>query len=322
MNAQRLRLTGSVVALATPFRGGRIDEDAFAALCGRQVDRGTTALVPCGTTGEAPLLAPEEHKRLVELAVAAAHGRVPVIAGAGTCGTEASIALAQQAERAGASALLCVTPYYLRPTQEGVIRHVRAIHDAVGLPILLYDVPSRTACALNDETVRRLAELPRVIGLKDATADLRRPGRLLRLIGEDFLLLSGDDATQADFRLAGGHGCISVTANVAPALCAALHQAWDAADLVTLHDITRTLAPLHAALFLESNPIPVKRALHRLGLVTDELRLPLTPLGAEADVRLRAALESVVPAEEMAARRHAVVMPPVWQESPHTGFAA
>ena len=322
MNTQHLKLGGSIAALVTPLRGDRIDEKAFAALCARQIDRGTSALVPCGTTGEAPLLTANEHRQLIEIAVATADGRVPVIAGAGTCSTAASIALAQQAERAGASALLCVTPYYLRPTQEGVIRHVRAIHDAVGLPIVLYDVPSRTALALHDETVRRLAELPRVIGLKDATADLRRPGRLLRLLGDDFLLLSGDDATQADFRLAGGHGCISVTANVAPALCAALHHAWDTADLVTLRSAAQTLAPLHAALFLESNPIPVKRALHRLGLIADELRLPLTPLSPEADVRLAAALEPVMAVEELEARRVAAVMPPVWQEVPYVGFAA
>lgn len=322
MNTQHLQLGGSIAALVTPLRGDRIDEKAFAALCARQIDRGTSALVPCGTTGEAPLLTANEHRQLIEIAVATAAGRVPVVAGAGTCSTAASIALAQQAERAGAAALLCVTPYYLRPTQEGVIQHVRAIHDAVGLPIVLYDVPSRTALALHDETVRRLAELPRVIGLKDATADLRRVGRLLRLIGDDFVLLSGDDASQTDFRLAGGHGCISVTANVAPALCATLHHAWDAADLVTLRSATQILAPLHAALFLESNPIPVKRALHRLGLTSNELRLPLTPLGAEADARLAAALEPVMAAEELAARRAAALMPPVWQETPFVGFAA
>ncbi|HEX2891694.1 4-hydroxy-tetrahydrodipicolinate synthase [Vineibacter terrae] len=322
MNTSHLRLRGSIVALVTPLRDDQVDADAFAALCARQIDRGTSALVPCGTTGEAPLLTADEHRRLIEIAVDTAAGRVPVIAGAGTCTTASSVALARQAEQAGAAALLCVTPYYLRPTQEGVIRHVRAIHDAVGLPIVLYDVPARTACALSDETVRRLAELPRVIGLKDATADLRRPGRLLRLIGDDFTLLSGDDATQADFRLAGGHGCISVTANVAPALCAALHHAWDIADLVTLRRVTQILAPLHAALFLESNPIPVKRALHHLGLIADELRLPLTPLAADADARLRAVLEPVMAAEEQEARRCAAVMPLVWQESPFTGFAA
>lgn len=322
METPHLRLRGSLAALVTPFRDGLIDEEAFSALCVRQIARGTAALVPCGTTGEAPLLSLDEHRRLIELAVSTANGRVPVIAGAGTCSTEASIVLARLAERAGASALLCVTPYYLRPTQEGIIRHVRAIRDAVGLPIVLYDVPSRTACALQDDTVRRLGELSRVVGLKDATADMRRPGRLLRLVGDDFQLLSGDDATQADFRIAGGHGCISVTANVAPALCAALHHAWDTADLVTFRGIARLLAPLHEALFLESNPIPVKRALHRLGLITDELRLPLTPLSDEADARLCAALEPVTAAEELEVRRCAVIMPPAWQESPYTGFAA
>ena len=296
-------LRGSCVALPTPFCFGRVDFAALEKLCHRQIDCGTAALVPCGTTGEAPLLTPKEHRGVVEATVAAAAGRVPVIAGAGNNNTQTSVELARAAEAAGAQALLCVTPYYLKPTQAGVMAHFQAIHDAVGIPIILYDVPSRTACALADVTVKRLAELPRIVGLKDATGDVARVGRLRRRLGERFVLLSGDDATQAAFRLAGGDGCISVTANVTPALCWALHKACDQRQASAIAGLERVLAPLHAALFLEANPIPVKRALHRLGLMVDGLRLPLTPLSPLADVRLGAVLKAIAPLEEEEALR-------------------
>jgi len=221
------RCHGSSAALPTPYSLGKVDFDALEAFCNRLIDRGISALVPCGTTGEAPLLTPDEHHRVVARTVAAAAGRVPVIAGAGSNNTTTAVDLARSAERAGAQALLCVTPPYLKPTQAGMMVHFRTIHDAVGIPIILYDVPSRTACALDDVTIRRLAELPRIVGLKDATGDIPRVARLRRRLGDQFLLLSGDDATQAAFRVAGGDGCISVTANVVPVLCAALHRACD-----------------------------------------------------------------------------------------------
>ena len=253
----------------------------------------------------------DEHHRVVARTVAAAAGRVPVIAGAGSNNTATAVELARSAERAGASALLCVTPPYLKPTQAGMMVHFRTIHDAVGLPIILYDVPSRTACALDDVTIRRLAELPRIVGLKDATGDIPRVARLRRRLGDEFLLLSGDDASQAAFRLAGGDGCISVTANVVPVLCAALHRACDERLDADIQWYEQLLAPLHAALFLEANPIPLKRALSRLGLMGDGLRLPLTPLSLEADRKLERVLKAILPAEEKeamrahAARRHA-----------------
>jgi 4-hydroxy-tetrahydrodipicolinate synthase len=302
------QLHGSCVALPTPFRYGTVDFPALAALCQRQIDHGTAALVPCGTTGEAPLLTPGEHHRVIAATVAAAQGRVPVIAGAGSNSTETSIALARSAELAGAQALLCVTPYYLKPTQAGLIAHFTAIHDATGLPIILYDVPSRTACPIADGTIKRLAELPRIVGLKDATGDIARVGRLRRHLGEKrggekFVLLSGDDASQAAYRLAGGDGCISVTANVAPALCAALHRACDGHEGTAVARLEELLAPLHAAMFLEANPIPVKRALQHLGLMVDGLRLPLTPLSAAADQRLGEVLREVMPLEEAEMRR-------------------
>jgi 4-hydroxy-tetrahydrodipicolinate synthase len=305
------RCRGSSAALPTPYSLGKVDFDALEAFCNRLIDRGISALVPCGTTGEAPLLTADEHHRVVARTVAAAAGRVPVIAGAGSNNTATAVELARSAERAGASALLCVTPPYLKPTQAGMMVHFRTIHDAVGIPIVLYDVPSRTACALDDVTIRRLAELPRIIGLKDATGDIPRVARLRRRLGDQFLLLSGDDASQAAFRMAGGDGCISVTANVVPVLCAALHRACDERLDADIQWFDQLLAPLHAALFLEANPIPLKRALSRLGLIGDGLRLPLTPLSLEADRKLERVLKAIMPAEEKeamrahAARRHA-----------------
>jgi 4-hydroxy-tetrahydrodipicolinate synthase len=298
MTQENFTLQGSCVALPTPFRFGAVDFAALEALCHRQIERGTAALVPCGTTGEAPLLTPAEHQRVVAAAVDAAAGRVPVIAGAGNNSTQASIELAKSAERVGAQALLCVAPYYLRPTQAGLIARFRAIHDAVGIPIILYDVPARTACPIADITIKRLAELPRIAGVKDATGDIARVARLRRRLGEKFVLLSGDDESQTAFRLAGGNGCISVTANVAPALCAALQAACDRRDEVEIARLDALLAPLHATLFLEPNPIPVKRALHRLGLMADGLRLPLTPLSPMADAHLAKVLETILPKEQ------------------------
>lgn len=298
MAKELFTLHGSCVALPTPFRFGTVDFGALEALCRRQIDRGTAALVPCGTTGEAPLLTPGEHRRVVAATVAAAAGRVPVVAGAGNNNTKASIELARSAELAGAQALLCVAPYYLKPTQAGLIAHFTAIHAAVRIPIILYDVPSRTACPMADVTVGRLAELPRIVGIKDATGDIARVAKLRRRLGDRFVLLSGDDASQVAFRLAGGDGCISVTANVAPALCAALQAACDRRDTAAIARLDDLLAPLHAALFLEPNPIPVKRALHRLGLMTDGLRLPLTPLSPTADARLAKVLGNILPKEQ------------------------
>ena len=227
MGNKIFKLRGPCVALPTPFRNGAVDFATLARLCQRQIDHGTAALVPCGPTGEAPLLTPGEHHRIVERTVAAAAGRVPVIAGAGSNSTQTSVELARSAELAGAQALLCIAPYYMEPTQAGLIAHFQAIHDAVGIPIILHDVLPRIARPLADATIERLAELPRIVGLKDATGDIERMARLHWRLGDRLLLLSGDDATQAAHRLAGGDGCISVTANVTPALSAALHKDCD-----------------------------------------------------------------------------------------------
>jgi 4-hydroxy-tetrahydrodipicolinate synthase len=268
-------LSGYVSALPTPFAGHDIDEAAFAAFCDWQIGQGISGLVVNGTTGEAPTLRTDEQFRLVRIAVEAADGRVPVIAGAGSNATSHAIELAQLGEAAGADGLLVVTPYYNRPSQEGMYQHFRAVHDATELPMLLYDVPSRTACKLAVETIERLAFLPRIVGLKDATADLERPRQLRRLLGKRFRLMSGDDATVFDFIALGGDGCISVVSNVVPKLCALLHAAWRRGDHFEVQLLARTLEPLTKALFAETNPVPVKYALSLTHHMSADVRLPL-----------------------------------------------
>lgn len=253
-------LCGYASALPTPFKGGEIDEDAFTSFCDWQIGEGVSALVVNGTTGEAPTLTVEEQRRLLRLAVEAAHGHVSVIAGAGSNSTTHATELARQAALAGADGLLVVTPYYNMPSQEGVFRHFRAVHDATDLPILLYDVPSRTGCPLGLETICQLAELPRVIGLKDATGDLSRLGTLRRTLGEQFRLWSGDDGTALDFLELGGNGCISVVSNVTPRLCNRLFLACSCGEHLVARLIEEQLRPLTEALFAESSPMPLKWA--------------------------------------------------------------
>src|SRR5258708_7165188 len=300
MGTKVLKLHGPCVALPTPFRNGAVDFAALERLCQRQIDHGTAALVPCGPTGEAPLLTPGEHHRIVERTVAAAAGRVPVIAGAGSNSTQTAVELGRSAELAGAQALLCITPYYLEPTQAGLIAHFQAIHHAVGIPIIPHHVPPRISPPLAHPPIQRPAEPPPLLRPKDATGAIERMARLRWRLGDRLLLLSGDDATQAAHRLAGGDGCISVTANVTPALSAGLYRACDDGQTEAVARLEGILAPLHAALVLEANPIPVKRALHRLGLMGDGLRLPLTPLGAMGDMKLAKVLQTVLPLEKEA----------------------
>lgn len=300
--ARRLRLHGSIPALVTPFRGTGLDLPAFAALIERQVARGSGGLVVAGTTDEAASLSEQEYLALLQCAVQVTRRRLPVIAGVTASATDRAAHLARLAARCDVDLLLCGMPPYVKPTQEGLFRHVRTVHDAVDLPILLYDVPARSGVALSDETVARLSELPRVIGIKDATGDLGRVARLRRLCGTDFLQLSGDDASAAPHRLAGGHGCVSVTANVTPALCAALQDHVEAGNLDALRQVAEALRPLHEAMFLQSNPIPVKYALQHLGLIDGALRLPLTPLDAGGIAVLAPLLESLWAAEERLAR--------------------
>jgi 4-hydroxy-tetrahydrodipicolinate synthase len=270
-------LCGYATALPVPLRGDHIDENAFRGFCDWQIGQGIAALVVNGTTGEAPTLSLAEQRRLIRVAAETAGRRLPVIAGAGANATEHAVQIARQAEAAGADGLLAVTPYYNRPSQEGLFLHFRAIHDATPLPILLYDVPSRTACSLALDTIGRLAELPRIVGLKDATGDLARPRRLRELLGDRFRLLSGDDATALEFLRAGGNGCISVLSNVAPAQAVGLYEAWRRGDDDDAQVRAAALAPVTAALFVESNPVPVKYALEAMGWMTADVRLPLCP---------------------------------------------
>jgi 4-hydroxy-tetrahydrodipicolinate synthase len=296
-------LGGSLTALATPFRETRVDWMALSRLTERQISRGTSALIVCGSTGEAAALTFSEYERAVRTVVEAAACRVPVIAGCNTLATSAAVALGIEAASAGANALLCAAPPYMKPTQEGIIAHVRALAHATDLPVVLYDVPSRSGVAIADDTIVRLHDAELIVGLKDATADLSRPTRLRARCGDAFTQWSGDDATAPAFRAMGGSGCISVTANVAPALCALMHHAWDNRDVSKFAALRDLLDPLHAVLFNESNPIPVKAALASLGLCTDEVRLPLTRAIRSTQEKLLAVMPPVMRAEEHAARQ-------------------
>lgn len=281
---------GSIPALITPFRDGEIDWKAFENFVEWQIEQGSNALVPTGTTGESPTLSHDEHNSIVERCVQVANKRIPVIAGTGSNSTKEAIALTQHAKEAGADAALVVTPYYNKPTQDGIFAHFKAIHDAVPLPIIVYNIPGRCIIDISNETMARLAALPNVVGVKDATNDLSRPPALRQMIGADFCQLSGEDTTSPGYRAQGGHGCISVVANVAPKLSSDMHAAWDNQDIAEFERIRDLLAPLSDALFCESSPAPVKYAASVLGLCSDEVRMPLLPASAKARAEVDAAL--------------------------------
>ncbi|MGE3304279.1 MAG: 4-hydroxy-tetrahydrodipicolinate synthase [Hyphomonadaceae bacterium] len=283
-------IQGSITALITPFRDGKVDEEAFIQLVERQIGAGTRALVPCGTTGESPTLSHEEHKRVVELCIEAADGRVPVIAGAGSNSTAEAIDLMQHAKASGADAALIVAPYYNKPTQEGLYAHFAALNDAVEIPIIVYNVPSRTIADIGVETMGRISKLRNVIGVKDATGDMERVPLHRRVCGADFLQLSGEDGNAVGFNAMGGKGCISVTANVAPDLCARMQEAALAGDFGTAQEINFRLAALHKALFIEPSPGPVKYACSVLGLCTPDMRLPLMQPTEASKAQIRAAM--------------------------------
>lgn len=283
-------LHGSMTALITPFRGGAVDDAAFQRLIDRQVKGGTTAVVPVGTTGESATVTHEEHRRLIALAVEATAGRAAVMAGAGSNSTAEAIEIARFAEKAGADALLTVTGYYNKPTQAGLIAHFTALHDAVGLPIILYNVPGRTVANLSVETIATLSKLPRIVGVKDATGDLARVALQRLASGADFIQLSGEDMTAVGFNAMGGKGCISVTSNVVPDLCAKMQEATLAGDFSAALAVQDRLAPLHDVLFAETSPGPVKYALSLMGLCSDELRLPLVSPSEATKARVKAVL--------------------------------
>jgi 4-hydroxy-tetrahydrodipicolinate synthase len=283
-------IQGSIPALITPFRGGILDERAFQAIVERQIAEGSGALVPCGTTGESATLSLEEHVRVVTLCVEAAARRVPVIAGAGSNNTAHAVELAGRAKSAGADAVLVVTPYYNKPSQDGVYAHFKAINDAVDIPIVVYNVPGRTVTDISVDTMGRLAKLANVIGVKDASADLSRVARHRALCGGKFIQLSGEDPSAVGFNAHGGQGCISVTANVAPRLCAQMQEATLKGDFGGARAIDDKLAPLHKALFAEPSPSPAKYACSLLGLCNDEVRLPLLACSGEARAQIKSAM--------------------------------
>jgi 4-hydroxy-tetrahydrodipicolinate synthase len=285
---------GSLVALITPMRAnGSVDEKAYAEFVDWQIKEGTHGVVPVGTTGESPTLSHEEHRRVVEIAIEVAARRVPVIAGAGSNSTEEAIALTRHAKEAGADAALIVTPYYNKPTQEGMFLHYTAIAEAVDLPIIIYNIPPRSVVDMSVETMARLARHRNIIGVKDATANLTRPLHTRRACGEDFCQLSGEDHTALSYNAAGGHGCISVTANVAPRLCSQMQTAWAEGRIREAMTLQNRLVPLHDALFSETSPGPVKYAASLLGKTSEHCRLPLAPLMEPTRARVKAAMTEV-----------------------------
>jgi 4-hydroxy-tetrahydrodipicolinate synthase len=278
MTRTTLKLRGSMPALVTPFRNGGIDEAAFRALVDWQIAEGSSALVPVGTTGESPTLSHEEHRRVVEICIDQAKGRVPVIAGAGSNNTDEAVSLARHAEKAGADAVLVVTPYYNKPTQEGMYRHFKAVNDSIGIPIIIYNIPPRSVVDMSVETMARLYELKNIAGVKDATGNVARVSLQRMAMGPDFIQLSGEDMTALAHMAAGGHGCISVAANVAPRLCAELMSACLAGDYAGALRLQDRLAPLHHAIFIEPGLAGAKHGLSILGKVEETVRLPLLPV--------------------------------------------
>ena len=283
---------GSITALITPFKDGKIDEMAFQAFVEWQIEEGSHGLVPCGTTGESPTLSHDEHMRVTEMCIEAAAGRVPVVAGTGSNATEEAIMLTKHAKQAGADGALVVTPYYNKPTQGGLYAHYKAIHDAVEIPIIIYNIPPRSVIDMSVETMAELAKLPNIVGVKDATAKIDRVSAQRRECGTDFIQLSGEDGTALGHMAHGGYGCISVSANVAPKDCAAFQSACLAGDFATALSIQDRLMPLHEALFVEASPGPVKHAASLLGKCSAETRLPLVPVQASTCDRVAEALRT------------------------------
>jgi 4-hydroxy-tetrahydrodipicolinate synthase len=286
-----VKLRGSNPALITPLRNGEVDEKAFRKFVNWQIAEGSHGLVPVGTTGESPTLTPEEHKRVIEICIEECKGRVPVIAGTGSNSTAEAIEYTEHAKEAGADAALVVVPYYNKPTQDGLYAHFKAIADAVDIPILVYNVPGRTVANISVETLARLAaDCRNIVGTKDASADLTRPSRQRLMSGEKFIQLSGEDGTALGFNAHGGHGCISVTANVAPRLCSEFQEATLSGDYAKALKLQDRLMPLHHALFVETSPSPVKYAASLLGLCSADARLPMVPVSESTKKTVRDAM--------------------------------
>lgn len=288
--AAKTKFRGSFTALVTPFKNGALDEQAFRSLVNWQIEQGTHGLVPVGTTGESPTLSHEEHHKVVEWCIAEAKGRVPVIAGAGSNSTREAVELARHAEKAGADAVLVVTPYYNKPSQEGMYQHFKAVNDAIGIPIIIYNIPPRSVVDMSVDTMSRLYELDNIVGVKDATANLGRVSQQRHAMGPDFIQLSGEDMTALAYMAAGGHGCISVVSNVAPKLCSDLMGAVFAGDYPGALKIQDRLVPLHDAVFKEPGVAGAKHGLTLLGRIQEEVRLPLMPVTEPTGKTIRAAM--------------------------------
>ncbi len=286
-------IKGYAPALITPFKNGKIDEKAYGDLIEFQIKNGVSALVPVGTTGESPTLSHEEHKQVVELCIEVAAGRVPVIAGAGSNATSEAIEFSEHAQKAGADATLIVTPYYNKPTQEGLKAHYLEIANSVDIPLFIYNIPGRSVIDMSHATMAELAKHPNIIGVKDATSDITRPTIMRNLAGNDFCQLSGEDGTILPFLAAGGHGCISVTANIAPRLCADLFEAWDKGDMAKALEIHQSLMPLHDAMFCTTSPGPVKYAAELLNICSSETRLPMVPIDDAAKAKVQKAMQAL-----------------------------
>jgi len=280
----------SYTALLTPFKDNKVDFESYRKLIDFQIENGTHGLVPVGTTGESPTLSHDEHKKLVEVCIEQSNGRVPVIAGAGSNSTSEAVDFVKHGCDAGADGLLVVTPYYNKPTQSGLIAHYKELIKNSSKPIIIYDIPGRSVIQMTDNTMAELAKSDIIVGVKDATADLARPTRLQNTIGDDFIQLSGEDGTALAYLAAGGHGCISVTANIAPNLLSRMHNAWRQGDISTAQDINKKIMPLHDALFCETSPGPLKYAASLLGICSSEARLPIVEIEEKSKESVKNAL--------------------------------
>ena len=281
----------SYTALLTPFKDNKVDYSSYRELIDFQINNGTHGLVPVGTTGESPTLSHDEHKKLIEVCIEQSNGRVPVIAGAGSNSTSEAVDFVKHACSAGADGLLVVTPYYNKPTQSGLLAHYNELIKHTSKPIIIYDIPGRSVIQMTDETMAKLAQDQFIVGVKDATADLTRPTRLQNIIGDNFIQLSGEDGTALAYLAAGGHGCISVTANIAPNLLSRMHNAWKQGDINTAQEINKKLMPLHDALFCETSPGPLKYAASLLGICSSDARLPIVEIEEDSKLKVKNALK-------------------------------
>jgi 4-hydroxy-tetrahydrodipicolinate synthase len=284
---------GSITALVTPFKGDNLDINAFEKFIEFQISNGTNGIVPCGTTGESPTISHDEHKKLIEVAVKSSNGRIPVIAGTGSNCTEEAVEMTKFAEQAKADAALVVTPYYNKPTQEGLYQHYKKINDNCGIPIIIYNIPGRSVVDMSVDTMSRLYELKNIVGVKDATGDLDRVTQQKNKMGNDFIMLSGNDENTLEFNRLGGVGCISVSANVAPQMCSEFHSLCNSKKFDEAKPIFEKLLPLHDVMFVESNPVPAKYSLNLMGMMSEDVRLPLVTAQNSSKEKIKAILKSL-----------------------------